>query len=86
VVAPGIRFLWDRLQGYKEADSQRMPHAWRAGAQTGLLAAQLRDIDDGGVFAICVPPGLMRCPPAPFERRVSSAAYLETATGRARKC
>jgi NADPH-dependent 2,4-dienoyl-CoA reductase/sulfur reductase-like enzyme len=77
VVAPGIRFLWDRLQGYKEADSQRMPHAWRAGAQTGLLAAQLRNIDDGGVFAICVPPGLMRCPPAPFERASVVAAYLK---------
>ena len=77
VVAPGIRFLWDRLPGYGEADSQRMPHAWRAGAQTGLLAAQLRDIDDGGVFAICVPPGLMRCPPAPFERASVVAAYLK---------
>jgi len=77
VVAPGIRFLWDRLPGYGEADSQRMPHAWRAGAQTDLLAAQLRDIDDGGVFAICVPPGLMRCPPAPFERASVVAAYLK---------
>ena len=77
VVAPGIRFLWDRLQGYGEADSQRMPHAWRAGAQTNLLAAQLRDLDDGGVFAICVPPGLMRCPPAPFERASVVAAYLK---------
>ena len=77
VVAPGIRFLWDRMPGYTEADSQRMPHAWRAGLQTGLLAAQLRDIDDGGVFAICVPPGLMRCPPAPFERASVVAAYLK---------
>jgi len=77
VAAPGIRFLWDRLQGYGEADSQRMPHAWRAGAQTDLLAAQLRAIDDGAVFAICVPPGLMRCPPAPFERASVVAAYLK---------
>jgi len=77
IVAPGIRFLWDRLQGYGEAESQRMPHAWRAGAQTGLLAAQLRSIDDGGVFAICVPPGLMRCPPAPFERASVVAAWLK---------
>jgi sulfide dehydrogenase [flavocytochrome c] flavoprotein chain len=77
VVAPGIRFLWDRIEGYGEAASQRMPHAWRAGAQTDLLAAQLRAIDDGGVFAICVPPGLIRCPPAPFERASVVAAYLK---------
>ena len=76
VVAPGIRFLWDALDGYSEAASQRMPHAWRAGAQTDLLAAQLRAMDDGGVFAICVPPGLMRCPPAPFERASVVAAWL----------
>ena len=77
VVAPGIRFLWDRLEGYGEAQSQRMPHAWRAGPQTDLLAAQLRAIDDGAVFAICVPPGLMRCPPAPFERASVVAAWLK---------
>ena len=77
VVAPGIRFLWDTLEGYGEAAAQRMPHAWRAGAQTALLAAQLRAIDDGGVLAICVPSGLMRCPPAPFERASLIAAYLK---------
>jgi len=77
VVAPGIRFLWDKLEGYGEAQSQRMPHAWRAGPQTDLLAAQLRAIDDGAVFAICVPPGLMRCPPAPFERASVVAAWLK---------
>jgi len=77
VVAPGIRFLWDRLEGYSEAESERMPHAWRAGTQTEILAAQLRAIDDGGVFAICVPPGLMRCPPAPFERASVVAAWLK---------
>jgi sulfide dehydrogenase [flavocytochrome c] flavoprotein subunit len=77
VVAPGIRFLWDRLEGYGEKASQRMPHAWRAGPQTDLLAAQLRAIDDGGVFAICVPSGLMRCPPAPFERASVVAEFLK---------
>jgi len=77
VVAPGIRFLWDRLEGYGETVSLRLPHAWRAGAQTDLLAAQLRTMDDGGVFAICVPSGLMRCPPAPFERASVVAAYLK---------
>lgn len=77
VVAPGIRFRWDTPQGYDEAASLRMPHAWQAGAQTELLAAQLRAMDDGGVVAISVPAGLMRCPPGPYERASVIAAWLK---------
>jgi len=76
VVAPGIRFLWGKPQGYDEAASRRMPHAWIAGRQTELLAAQLRAMDDGGVVAISVPSGLMRCPPGPYERASAIAAWL----------
>ena len=68
VVAPGIRFLWGTPHGYDEAAAERMPHAWKAGRQTGILAAQLRAMDNGGVVAISVPAGLMRCPPGPYER------------------
>ena len=76
VVAPGIRFLWDRIEGYDEAAAQRMPHAWQAGEQTMRLARQLRAMNDGGVVAISVPAGLMRCPPAPYERASLVAHYL----------
>jgi NADPH-dependent 2,4-dienoyl-CoA reductase/sulfur reductase-like enzyme len=77
VVAPGIRLLWDKPQGYDEAASLRMPHAWIPGRQTELLAAQLRAMDDGGVVAISVPSGLMRCPPGPYERASVIAAWLK---------
>ncbi len=76
VVAPGIRFLWNRIEGYDVFAAQRMPHAWQAGRQTALLAAQLRAMEDGGVVAIAVPSGLMRCPPAPYERATLIAHYL----------
>jgi sulfide dehydrogenase [flavocytochrome c] flavoprotein subunit len=76
VVAPGIRLLWNKVEGYDEAAAQTMPHAWQAGAQTRLLAQQLRAMDDGGVVAISVPSGLMRCPPAPYERASLIASYL----------
>jgi sulfide dehydrogenase [flavocytochrome c] flavoprotein chain len=76
VVAPGIRLLWNRIEGYDEAAAQAMPHAWQAGEQTQRLARQLRAMDDGGVVAICVPSGLMRCPPAPYERASLVARYL----------
>lgn len=76
VVAPGIRFLWNTPEGYDEAAAQRMPHAWVAGAQTELLAARLHAMGDGGIVAISVPAGLMRCPPGPFERASVIAAWL----------
>ena len=76
VVSPGIRFLWGTPEGYDEAASERMPHAWKAGAQTERLAAQLRAMDDGGVVAISVPAGLMRCPPGPYERASLIAEFL----------
>ena len=54
-----------------------MPHAWQAGRQTEILAMQLHAMRDGGVFAISVPPGPMRCPPGPFERASLVAGYLK---------
>src|SRR5579863_2121365 len=42
VLAPGIRLLFGTPEGYDEAATLLMPHAWQAGAQTQLLAAQLR--------------------------------------------
>jgi sulfide dehydrogenase [flavocytochrome c] flavoprotein subunit len=84
VVAPGIRFLWGTPEGYDEAASERMPHAWEAGAQTMRLAERLRAMDDGGVFAISVPSGLMRCPPGPYERASLVAEFLQRHKPRAK--
>lgn len=77
VVAPGIRFLPEKLPGYTQTAALKMPHAWQAGAQTLRLARQLRAMPDGGVVAISVPSGLMRCPPAPYERASLIARYLQ---------
>jgi sulfide dehydrogenase [flavocytochrome c] flavoprotein subunit len=76
VLAAGIRLLWGAVQGYDEAAARLMPHAWQAGTQTALLAAQLERMKDGGVVAISVPAGPMRCPPGPFERASLIADYL----------
>jgi sulfide dehydrogenase [flavocytochrome c] flavoprotein chain len=84
IVAPGIRFLWDAIEGYDEAASELMPHAWKAGAQTARLAALLRDVRPGGVVAIGVPSGLMRCPPGPYERATLVAGFLQRHAPRAK--
>jgi sulfide dehydrogenase [flavocytochrome c] flavoprotein subunit len=79
VVAPGIEFRWDQIEGYDEATSQRIPHAWQAGEQTTLLHQQLTAIKDGGVVIIATPPPPFRAPPAPFERASLIAHYLKQA-------
>jgi sulfide dehydrogenase [flavocytochrome c] flavoprotein subunit len=84
VLAAGIRFLWEHPQGYSESVAERLPHAWQAGAQTRLLAAQLAALRPGGVVAISVPTGPMRCPPGPFERASLMAAYLARRRQRAK--
>jgi sulfide dehydrogenase [flavocytochrome c] flavoprotein subunit len=84
VMAPGIRFLWGSPDGYSRDTSLAMPHAWQAGAQTQILAAQLRRMRDGGVVAISVPTGPMRCPPGPFERASLIAAFLQQAKPRSK--
>jgi sulfide dehydrogenase [flavocytochrome c] flavoprotein chain len=77
VVAPGIRFLFGEPEGYDEAATQLMPHAWQGGPQTRLLAAQLHGIRDGATLALAIPPGLMRCPPGPYERASLIAYWLQ---------
>jgi NADPH-dependent 2,4-dienoyl-CoA reductase/sulfur reductase-like enzyme len=78
VLAPGIDLRFDALDGYDEAASEKMPHAWKAGEQTLLLRKQLEAMDDGGVVAIAVPANPSRCPPAPYERASLIAHYLKT--------
>lgn len=77
VLAPGIDLRFDALPGYDEAAAARMPHAWKAGAQTALLRRQLEAIGDGGVVALAVPAAPLRCPPAPYERASLIAYYLK---------
>jgi sulfide dehydrogenase [flavocytochrome c] flavoprotein subunit len=77
VLAPGIDFKFDALEGYNEAASAKMPHAWKAGAQTTLLRKQLESMEDGGVVAIAVPANPARCPPAAYERASLIAQYLK---------
>ena len=78
VLAPGIDLRFGALEGYNEAASEKMPHAWKAGEQTLLLRTQLETMDDGGVVAIAVPANPLRCPPAPYERASLIAHYLKT--------
>jgi len=77
IVSPGVDFQWGAIKGYDEAASLIIPHAWKAGAQTTLLANQLKGMKDGGVVIITVPDNPFRCPPGPYERAAMIAHYLK---------
>jgi NADPH-dependent 2,4-dienoyl-CoA reductase/sulfur reductase-like enzyme len=81
VMTPGIDIRWDGqpggMAGYGEQAAERMPHAWRAGAQTALLRRQLEAMPDGGLVVMSAPANPFRCPPGPYERASLIANYLK---------
>jgi NADPH-dependent 2,4-dienoyl-CoA reductase/sulfur reductase-like enzyme len=73
VLAPGIDF--DDVPGL--GNSNRMPHAWKAGVQTTLLAQQLAAMSAGGTVVLTVPKVPYRCPPGPYERACLIGDWLK---------
>jgi len=80
VVAPGIDLKWESVPGYSEAAADVMPHAWKPGPQTELLARKLNAVNDGDTIVMICPPNPYRCPPGPYER-VSMFAHVLKSKG-----
>lgn len=80
VLSPGVDFMWDELPGMQQPGAQdKVLHAWKAGAQTAALRAQLEAMPDGGTFAMTIPLAPYRCPPGPYERACQVAQYFSKA-------
>ena len=77
VVSPGIALKWGAVEGYDQAASEIMPHAWQAGSQTALLRKQIEAMQDGGLVIVAPPNNPFRCPPGPYERVCQIAHYLK---------
>jgi NADPH-dependent 2,4-dienoyl-CoA reductase/sulfur reductase-like enzyme len=77
VLAPGVDIDWKALKGYDEKAAEAMPHAWKAGEQTMLLARQLAAMEDGGTVVMSSPATPVRCPTAIYERASLIAYYLK---------
>jgi sulfide dehydrogenase [flavocytochrome c] flavoprotein subunit len=79
ILSPGIALRWGAIEGYDEAASQLLPHAWvpADGGQTALLRRQLEAMPDGGVVGLSIPGNPFRCPPGPYERISMIAHYLK---------
>lgn len=78
VLAPGIDFMTELIEGYDVAESHgKVTHAFRAGPRTALLRKQLEAMPDGGVFVIASPPPPGRCVSGPYERACMAAHYFK---------
>ena len=80
VVAPGVEFMAAYGLSVSDYDT-KTPHAWRAGAQTTLLANQIAGMANGDTFVMTIPLAPYRCPPGPYERACVVADLLKR-TGR----
>jgi len=76
ILAPGIDFM--PVVGH---DFDKVPHAWKAGAQTDLLKTQIDAMADGDAFVMTIPAAPYRCPPGPYERACVVADYLKNTKG-----
>jgi NADPH-dependent 2,4-dienoyl-CoA reductase/sulfur reductase-like enzyme len=85
VLSPGVDLMWGSVAGLKAAnDAGQIVQAWKAGAETLALRAQLEAMRDGGTFAIVIPEAPYRCPPGPYERASVVAAYFKRAKPRSK--
>lgn len=78
VLSPGIDLNFDAIPGYDKAAAEKLPHAWKAGAQTVLLKRQLDAMPNGGTVIMVCPDNPYRCPPGPYERASMIAHFLKT--------
>jgi sulfide dehydrogenase [flavocytochrome c] flavoprotein chain len=80
VVSPGVDFIPDQIAGLDTPAAQaKVLHGWKAGPQTVALRRQLEALPDGGVYALSIPKAPYRCPPGPYERACTIAAYFKQA-------
>ncbi|WP_449411667.1 FCSD flavin-binding domain-containing protein [Methylobacterium komagatae] len=84
ILSPGIDLRFDAVPGYDAKAAEVMPHAWKAGAQTVLLARQLEAMPEGGTVVLSAPANPYRCPPGPYERASLIAHFLKTRKPRAK--
>ncbi|MCE2657393.1 MAG: FAD-dependent oxidoreductase [Rubrivivax sp.] len=80
VLAPGIEF--DTIPGL--SDPLAMPHAWKAGESTSVLARQLAAMPTGGTAILTIPKAPYRCPPGPYERACLVADWMTLRKPRAK--
>ncbi|MFN8668134.1 MAG: FAD/NAD(P)-binding oxidoreductase [Gemmatimonadaceae bacterium] len=80
VLSPGIDFEPLPISG-SATNQAKVVHAWKAGAQTTSLKAQIQSMTKADTFILTIPPKPYRCPPGPYERACVVADYLKRVKG-----
>ncbi len=80
VVSPGIDIKFGAIEGYDEAATEIMPHAWKAGPQTEILRSQLKAMEDGGTVIIGRRPTRSAARPDPMSAPASLPATSRPAS------
>ena len=75
VLSPGIDYMYESVQGLKEAKNH-IPIAWKPAAEHLFLKKELENFE-GGTMVIGIPKGPIRCPPGPYERVAMMAYHLK---------
>ena len=84
VMAPGIDFIYPAGMETPQAQAS-IPHAWKdVGNQAPMLKSQLQAMPNGGVFVLTIPRPPYRCPPGPYERACTVAAYIRQSKPRSK--
>ncbi len=84
IIAPGIDFMFDAIQGLDAEAQKTVLHAWKAGPDTVALRRQLEAMPDGGTYVLSIPRAPYRCPPGPYERACQVASYFKQAKPRSK--
>ncbi len=77
IVAPGIAFRTDDIDGYGANTAELFPHAWTSGEEVAGLKRRLEEMKDGGLVIVSLPATPYRCPQAAYERISQMASYLK---------
>jgi sulfide dehydrogenase [flavocytochrome c] flavoprotein subunit len=84
IVAPGIAFRTDGIEGYGANTPELFPHAWASGEEVTALKRRLEEMKDGGLVVVSLPLPPYRCPQAAYERISQIAFYLKQAKPRSK--
>lgn len=85
IVAPGIGFRFDEIEGYVAAQTPDLfPHAWTTGEEVVALKKRLEEMKNGGLVVVALPLPPYRCPQAAYERISQIAFYLKQAKPRSK--
>jgi sulfide dehydrogenase [flavocytochrome c] flavoprotein subunit len=85
IVAPGIGFRFDDIEGYVASETPDLfPHAWMGGEEIVGLKKRLEEMKNGGLVVVSLPLPPYRCPQAAYERISQIAFYLKQAKPRSK--